>query len=54
VTNLAATPSKLVTYKGFPLFRFSGDKTPGQTNGNNINSFGGIWHVIQAGSTPGT
>jgi predicted lipoprotein with Yx(FWY)xxD motif len=43
-----------VTYKGFPLFIFSGDTAAGQTNGNGINSFGGIWNVIKAGSTPGT
>jgi len=44
---------KVVTYKGFPLFHFSGDKAPGQTGGNGVNSFGGTWTVVKAGSTPG-
>jgi predicted lipoprotein with Yx(FWY)xxD motif len=54
VTNLGTTKSKEITYKGFPLFHYSGDKSPGQINGNNINSFGGVWHVIVNGTTPGT
>jgi predicted lipoprotein with Yx(FWY)xxD motif len=45
---------KVVTYKGFPLFLFSGDTAAGQTNGKGISSFGGVWNPIKAGSTPGT
>jgi len=31
-----------VEYNGHPLYTFSGDSAPGQTNGEGI---GGIWHV---------
>jgi len=34
-----------VTIHGDPLYRFSKDKAPGDTNGEGIQSFGGIWHV---------
>lgn len=32
------------TYEGHPLYRFSGDKTSGQKNGD---GFGGFWHVAK-------
>lgn len=32
------------TYKGRPLYRFSGDTRPGQHNGD---GFGGMWHVAR-------
>jgi predicted lipoprotein with Yx(FWY)xxD motif len=55
VGNLGKSASgKVVTYKGFPLFHFSGDKAAGQTAGSGIASFGGTWTVVKAGSTPGT
>lgn len=34
-----------VTENGLPLYRFSQDKAPGDTNGEGISSFGGTWHV---------
>lgn len=34
-----------VTEHGDPLYRYSGDNSAGDTNGEGINSFGGIWHV---------
>jgi predicted lipoprotein with Yx(FWY)xxD motif len=37
-----------VTYKGMPLYRYSGDTKAGDTNGQ---GFGGIWFVAQASST---
>ena len=39
-----------VTLGGKPLYRFSGDSAPGQTNGDGIQSFGGTWHTIVAGA----
>src|SRR5262249_58644419 len=36
-----------VTSKGAPLYTFSMDKAPGDTNGEGINAFGGIWHVVK-------
>ena len=39
-----------VTENGARLYRFSIDKAPGDTNGEGISSFGGVWHVVEAGS----
>lgn len=38
-----------LTYNNWPLYRFSGDTAPGQTNGQGI---GGIWHVAGTDGTP--
>ncbi len=38
-----------VTLDGLPLYRFSGDRARGQTNGQGIHSFGGTWHAVAAG-----
>jgi predicted lipoprotein with Yx(FWY)xxD motif len=43
-----------VTHNGAPLYRFSIDKAPGDTNGEGISSFGGVWHVVEAGKAPAT
>ncbi len=45
-----------VTLRGAPLYRFSKDSAKGQANGQDIESFGGIWHAETAstGSAPGT
>jgi predicted lipoprotein with Yx(FWY)xxD motif len=55
VANLGTATTgagKQVSYKGAPLHTFSGDSAPGNTNGEGINSFGGIWHVVKlSGST---
>jgi predicted lipoprotein with Yx(FWY)xxD motif len=55
ITGLGKTTSgTVVEYQGFPLFRYSGDTAPGQTNGNGISSYGGTWYVIKVGEKPGT
>jgi predicted lipoprotein with Yx(FWY)xxD motif len=38
-----------VTYAGHPLYRFSGDSQPGDTNGQGA---GGVWHVVSSAGTP--
>jgi len=41
--GLVGTEDGQVTYNGHPLYEFSGDSGPGQTNGEGA---GGIWYVI--------
>ncbi len=40
--------STQVTYNGMPLYLYSGDKAPGDTNGQGI---GGVWYVVSADGT---
>ena len=35
-----------VTYHGHPLYYFSGDVKPGDTNGEALNKFGAEWYVL--------
>ncbi len=35
-----------VTYNGHPLYTFSGDSSPGDTNGQGVNAFGGLWYAV--------
>jgi predicted lipoprotein with Yx(FWY)xxD motif len=35
-----------VIYNRHPLYRFQGDKKPGDTNGQGLTAFGGRWSVI--------
>jgi predicted lipoprotein with Yx(FWY)xxD motif len=35
-----------VTYAGHPLYYFLQDKAPGDTKGQGINGFGGLWWVL--------
>jgi predicted lipoprotein with Yx(FWY)xxD motif len=48
-TAASPTGSQLVTHNGLPLYRFSGD-TPGSTNGEGMDTFGGEWHVVKVGA----
>ena len=48
-----------VIYNGHPLYTFSGDKKAGNTNGQGVNAFGGLWYVLsptgtEITSTPST
>jgi predicted lipoprotein with Yx(FWY)xxD motif len=46
----------VVTYYGYPLFLYSGDKVPGQTAGDGVKTGGGTWHTlrVQAPKTCGS
>lgn len=35
-----------VSYGGHPLYRFAGDKAPGQATGQGMQAFGGGWYVV--------
>jgi predicted lipoprotein with Yx(FWY)xxD motif len=37
-----------VTYGGHPLYTYVGDEDPGDTNGQGINAFGGLWYAVTA------
>ena len=44
--------TKQVTIKGYPIYIYSGDHSPGQVNGNGM---GGAWHVVKiSGSSSGS
>ena len=52
VTGLGTTSVMTVvqvTENGSPLYRFSKDTAPGDTNGEGISSFGGTWHAAKVG-----
>ena len=52
-TITRADGSTQATYNGHPLYTYSGDTAPGQTNGNGLNISGGLWHeVTVSGSAP--
>jgi predicted lipoprotein with Yx(FWY)xxD motif len=38
--------SRQVSYAGHPLYFFSGDTRPGQTNGEGLKDFGAGWYVL--------
>jgi hypothetical protein len=35
-----------VSYGGHPLYRYSGDTAPGDTNGQGVNAFGALWYAV--------
>lgn len=35
-----------LTYNGTPLYTYSGDTAPGQTNGQGLRAYGGFWSVV--------
>ena len=35
-----------VTYNGHPLYYYAGDTNPGDTNGEQLNQFGGLWYAV--------
>jgi predicted lipoprotein with Yx(FWY)xxD motif len=41
-----------VSYNSHPLYRFLKDTKAGQTNGQGLNAFGGMWWVLSPAGTP--
>jgi predicted lipoprotein with Yx(FWY)xxD motif len=44
--------SKQLTVAGHPVYTFSGDSAPGQTNGQGITLNGGLWNVASPAGSP--
>jgi predicted lipoprotein with Yx(FWY)xxD motif len=44
--------TKQVTLDGMPLYTFAFDKQAGDTNGQGLNEFGGIWTAVGASGAP--
>ena len=42
----AASGASILTAGGWPLYTFSGDRAPGNVNGQGIVNFGGTWYVV--------
>ena len=47
VKKLGLTDTNQVTVNNLPVYRYTGDSMKGQANGEGINTFGGIWHVVK-------
>jgi predicted lipoprotein with Yx(FWY)xxD motif len=43
--------TKQVTFNGYPVYKYSGDSGPLQSNGEGIRADGGTWLLVRAGST---
>ena len=39
--------TKQLAYSGRPLYTFIADSAEGQTNGDGLNAFGGVWHIAR-------
>ncbi len=44
--------SSQVTYNDHPLYTYTLDTSPGQTNGDAMNSFSGMWYLVKPDGTP--
>ena len=40
------------TYNNWPLYLYAGDSAAGQANGQDIQSFGGVWHPLAKSGQP--
>jgi predicted lipoprotein with Yx(FWY)xxD motif len=38
--------TRQVTYAGHPVYLFSGDQNPGDTNGEGVVAFGASWYAV--------
>jgi predicted lipoprotein with Yx(FWY)xxD motif len=47
-----ADGTRQVTYAGHALYSYTGDKSPGQANGNGTSAFGGTWTALKGSGAP--
>jgi predicted lipoprotein with Yx(FWY)xxD motif len=45
-TSMRSDGKPQVTYHGHPVYLFTGDSKAGNTNGQGVNAFGGLWYVL--------
>jgi predicted lipoprotein with Yx(FWY)xxD motif len=45
-TIIARGGRRQVTYDRHPLYYYIGDQAPGETHGQGLNQFGGLWYVV--------
>lgn len=43
---------EIITYNGWPLYRYAADREPGEVRGQNTNLNGGRWYVMSPGGEP--
>jgi predicted lipoprotein with Yx(FWY)xxD motif len=41
-----------VTYNGWPLYFYAGDTAPGDTAGQGVDGFGGLWYLVSPSGEP--
>jgi predicted lipoprotein with Yx(FWY)xxD motif len=51
-TTARSDSTSQLTVAGHPVYTFSGDSAPGQTNGQGINLDGGVWTVVSPSGAP--
>ena len=50
-TTMRSDGSPQVTYAGHPLYLFSGDQNPGDTNGEGVVAYGASWYAVSPAGT---
>jgi predicted lipoprotein with Yx(FWY)xxD motif len=53
-STVRADGTHQVTYDGHPLYTFMGDKKAGDSKGQGINRFGGLWYLVAPDGTANT
>jgi predicted lipoprotein with Yx(FWY)xxD motif len=51
-TSVRSDGKAQLTYNGHPLYTFSADQKPGDTNGQGVNAFGGLWYALSSAGDP--
>jgi predicted lipoprotein with Yx(FWY)xxD motif len=51
-TTMRSDGSRQVTYNGHPLYLYAGDQNPGDTAGQGLNFFGGLWYAGSPSGNP--